>query len=136
MARITSAAYVTAVLNFLHAYNMGDLDACERLLDPHCEWHSAGIYHGPDEVRAMFETFRQRFSRPQARPDDFREASGHVLMVVCFTEGDPQALRIDERQTWLCDMTDEGLITRVVVYSRPSDAARALDAAASLNVHA
>ena len=84
----------------------------------------------------MLEAFGSRFSKPQARPDDFREASGHVLMVVCFTEGDPQAVRIEERQTWLCDMTDEGLISEVVVYSRPSDAARALDAAVGLNVHA
>jgi len=136
MARISSAAYVTAVLNFLHAYNQGDLDACERLLDSHCEWHSAGVYHGPQDVRTMLEGFRTRFSMPQARPDDFREASGHVLMVVCFTEGDPEAVRIEERQSWLCDMTDEGLISRVVVYPKPSDAARALDAAGALRVHA
>lgn len=136
MARISSAAYVTAVLNFLHAYNVDDLDACERLLDSHCEWHSAGIHHGPQEVRAMLEGFRERFSKPQARPDDFREAAGHVLMVVCFTEGDPAAVRIEERQSWLCDMTDDGLISRVEVFAKPSDAARGLDAALALKVHA
>ena len=67
----------------------------------------------------MLEGFRTRFSTPQARPDDFREASGHVLMVVCFTEGDPEAVRIEERQSWLGDITDECLISRVVVYPQP-----------------
>jgi ketosteroid isomerase-like protein len=136
MARISSAAYVTAVLNFLHAYNRGDLDGCQALIDSHAEWHSAGIYHGPEMIREMLEAFRTRFTQPQARPEDFREAVGHVLMVVCFTEGDPEAPRVEERQTWLCDMTDDGLISRVMVYAKPADAARALDAAIALNVHA
>jgi hypothetical protein len=127
MDRISSAAYVTAVLKFLHAYNRDDLDACEALIDPHAEWHSAGIHHGPAAVRTMFEGFRARFKTPQSRPEDFREHNGHVLMVVCFYEGDPEAPRVEERQSWVCDMTAAGLISRVVCYGKPSDAARALD---------
>ena len=136
MARISSAAYVTAVLNFLQAYNAGDMNACEQLLDPHSVWHSGGIYHGPREIRAMLEVFRKRFSTPRVRPDDFRAAGDHVLMVVCFTDGDPEAPRVAERQSWLCEMTEDGLIASVATYSRPADAARALDAARTLKVHA
>jgi ketosteroid isomerase-like protein len=136
MARISSAAYVTAVLNFLQAYNAGDLDACEQLLDSHSEWHAAGIYHGRLEIRAMLEAFRTRFSKPRARPDDFRAAGDHVLMVVCFTDADPEAPYIEERQSWLCEMTEDGLISAVATYQRPADAARALDAATALKVHA
>ena len=112
MARISSAAYVTAVLNFLQAYNAGDLDACEQLLDPSAEWHAAGMYNGREEIRAMLESFRKRFSVPQARPDDFRAADEDVLMVVCFTDGDPEAPRVEERQSWLCEMTADGFIQR------------------------
>lgn len=137
MARISSAAYVTAVLHFLQAFNRNDLDACERLLDPHVEWHSATSYSGRADVRAMLAGIRGKFTNAQARPDDFREAAGHVLMVVCFHEGDPDAPRSEQRQSWITDMSDDGLIKRVIAYPSPADAARALEglAAAARNVH-
>jgi len=135
VARISSAAYVTAVLHFLQAYNAGDLDACERHLDPEIEWHSAVTHKGREDVRTMLEQQRDRFSQPQVRPDDFREAGGHVLMVICFTEGDPEAMHVEHRESWIANVNDEGLITRVVSYPTPADAARALEALAP-KVHA
>jgi len=134
MAHISSAAYVTAVLQFLQTYNRGDTDY-ERCLDPHVEWHSAVTYKGRPEVVAMLKSFAERFTRPQARPDDFREADGHVLMVVCFHEGDPDAPPREERQSWIADVNDDGLIQRVIAYTSPGEAARALEALA-LNIHA
>lgn len=138
MTRISSAAYVTAVLRFLQAFNRGDLDACEQLLDPQIEWHGAVSYKGRAEVRVMLDSLRERFTRPQVRPDDFREAAGHVLMVICFHEGEPEAPRGEVRQSWICDMTDEGLVRRVLAYPSPADAVRALEAlaATALKVHA
>jgi len=50
MTRPSSAAYVTAVLKFLQAFNRNDLDACESLLDPQIEWHSAVDYTGREAV--------------------------------------------------------------------------------------
>jgi ketosteroid isomerase-like protein len=135
MVRISSAAYVTAVLHFLQAYNRGDVAAYERLLDPNVEWHSAVTYKGRTEVLAMLETLAERWSRPQARPDDFREAEGHVLMIVCFNEGDPAAPQREERQSWIADVNADGLIQRVIAYTSPGEAARALEALA-LKVHA
>src|SRR4051795_6361412 len=131
MTRISSAAYVTAVLHFLQAFNRDDLDACERFLDPQVEWHSAVTYTGRPEARAMLQSFRERFSRPQARPDDFREAAGHVLMIVCFYESDPDAQPREQRQSWIADMGEDGLIRRVLAYPSPADAARALEALAA-----
>jgi ketosteroid isomerase-like protein len=129
MARISSAAYVTAVLRFLQAFNADDLDACEQLLDKDVEWHSAVTYNGRDAVRSMLESFKERFSQPQARPDDFRASGGHVLMVVCFYEADPGgAPPRQERQSWITTMNDEGLLRRVISYPSPADAARALEA--------
>jgi ketosteroid isomerase-like protein len=138
MARISSAAYVTAVLRFLQALNRHDLDACEQLLDPQVEWHSAVTYRGRAEIRAMLESFLGRFTRPEARPDDFREAGGHVLMIVCFHEADPDTSRREQRQSWIADVNDEGLIRRVIAYPSPAEAARALEglAAAGPKVHA
>ena len=138
MARISSAAYVTAVLRFLQAFNADDLDACERLLDKDVEWHSATSYTGREGVRSMLECLRERYSRPEARPDDFREAGGHVLMVVCFHETDPDAPPREQRQSWIATMSDEGLLRRVIAYPSPADAARALEAlaAGALKVHA
>ena len=138
MARISSAAYVTAVLNFLQAFNRGDLDACAALLDPQIEWHSAVTYNGKREVRSMLESLRERFTQAQARPDDFREAAGHVLMVVCFYEAAPDAQPREQRQSWIADMNEEGLIRRVLSYPSPAEAARALEAiaAAAPKVHA
>lgn len=130
MARISSAAYVTAVLHFLQAYNGGSLDDCEKLLDPEVEWHSASSYKGRDDVRRMLETMRERWAQPQARPEDFREARGHVLMIVLFHEGDPKAPRAEVRQSWIVDVNQDGLIARVVSYETPADAARALEALA------
>lgn len=132
MTRISSAAYVTAVLQFLQAYNRGDLDACESFLDPHVEWHAASTYKGPREVRAMLETIRKNFVSPQVRPDDFREARGHVLIVVCFHEGDLGESRREIRQSWIAGMgDDDALIRRVLTYPSPADAARALEALAA-----
>lgn len=138
MARISSAAYVTAVLRLLQAFNRNDLDACEQLLDPNVEWQSAAAYKGRAEVRAMLEGYSERFSRPQARPDDFREAGGHVLMIICFSEGDAEAPRREERQSWIAAMNDEGLLQRVLSYPSPADAARAFEALAAAvpKVHA
>ena len=130
MARISSAAYVTAVLQFLHAYNSGDLDACEEALAPDVEWHNAVSRRGRAEVREMLETLRERWTRPLVRPEDFREAAGHVLMIVCFHEGEPAAQRRERRQSWIADVNDDGLIVRVVAYNTPAEAARALDALA------
>jgi ketosteroid isomerase-like protein len=128
MARITSAGYVATVLRFLQAYNAGDLDACEELLDPRVEWIGAVDYGGREQVREMLEGLRSHFSQPHVRPEDFRESGGHVLMIVCLTETDPHAPRSEQRQSWLTDIGDDGLITRVVAYARPADAARALEA--------
>ncbi len=138
MARISSAGYVTALLRFLTAFNADDLDACEQLLDKDIEWHSATSYTGRAGVRAMLESLRERYTRPQARPDDFREAAGHVLMVISFYEADPEAPPREQRQSWVAAMTEEGLVRRVIAYPSPADAARALEAlaAAALKVHA
>lgn len=138
MARISSAAYVTAVLHFLQAFNRDDLKACERYLDPQVEWHSAVTYTGRAEVLGMLTNLAEKFSKVQARPEDFREAAGHVLMVVCFHESDPAAPPREQRQSWVTDMAENGLIRRVLVYPSPGDAARALEAlaAAGPKVHA
>jgi hypothetical protein len=138
MARISSAAYVTAVLRLLQAFNRNDLDACEQLLDPKVEWQSAAAYKGRAEVRAMLEAYGERFSRPQARPEDFREAGGHVLMIICFHEGDAEAPRREERQSWIADLNEDGMVQRVLSYPSPADAARAFEAlaAAAHKVHA
>jgi hypothetical protein len=135
MARISSAAYVTAVLHFLQTYNSGDMDACESYLDPQVEWHSAVTYQGRADVRTMLEAFRGRWTRARARPEDFREADGHVLMIVCFHEGDPAAQQRQERQAWIADMSQDGLIRRVISYTSPAEAGRAFDALAH-RVHA
>jgi hypothetical protein len=137
MARISSAAYVTAVLQFLQAFNRNDLDACERFLDPQIEWHSAASYNGREAVRGMLETYSERFTRPQLRPDDFRATADHVLMVVCLHEGDPDAPRREQRQAWIADMNEEGLMRRVLSYPSPAEAARAFEAlsAAAPKVH-
>jgi ketosteroid isomerase-like protein len=128
MARISSAAYVTAVLHMLQAFNRNDLDACERFLDPQIEWHSAVSYKGREAVRKMLESYSERFSRPQIRPDDFRATVDHVLMIVCFHEGDPGAQPREQRQSWIVDMTEEGLVRRVLSYPSPAEAARAFEA--------
>jgi len=131
MTRISSAAYVTAVLHFLQAFNRDDLDACERFLDPQVEWHGAVSYMGRDEVRRMLKSVQERFSKVQIRPDDFREADGRVLMIVCLHESDPEAPPGEQRQSWIAEMSEEGLIRRVLAYPSPADAARALEALAA-----
>jgi ketosteroid isomerase-like protein len=126
------------VLQFLQAFNRSDLDACESLLDPKIEWHSAVSYNGREAVRAMLESYAERFTRPQIRPDDFRATTHHVLMIVCFNEGDPDAQPREQRQSWIVDMTEEGLVRRVLSYPSPAEAARAFEAlsAATPKVHA
>ena len=138
MSRPSSAAYVTAVLQLLQAFNRNDLDACESFLDPQVEWHSAVTYKGREAVRKMLESYGERFTRPQARPDDFRAAGDHVLIVVCLHEGDPDAPPGQQRQSWIAEMNEEGLVRRVLSYPSPAEAARAFEAlsGAAPKVHA
>jgi hypothetical protein len=86
----------------------------------------------------MLESYSERFTRAQIRPDDFRATADHVLMIVCFHEGDPDAPRREQRQSWIADMSEEGLVRRVLAYPSPAEAARAFEAlsAAALKVHA
>ncbi len=79
----------------------------------------------------MLASLAERFSAVQARPDDFREAGGNVLMVVCFHESDPEAPPREVRQSWIAVMSDEGLIRRILAYPTPADALRALEALAA-----
>ena len=120
MRRISSAAYVTAVLRFLQAYNAADFDAVEEVLVPDVQWDGLVSYRGSSEVRGHLESMHAR--RPHARPEDFREAGGRVLIIVAFG---------DEHESWVCDLTEEGKITRVVVHPNPVEAARALERAAA-----
>jgi hypothetical protein len=138
MSRPSSAAYVTAVLKFLQAFNRNDLDECERLLDPRIEWHSAVSYTGREAVRAMLESYGEKMTKPQVRPDDFRAVADHVLMIVCFHEGDPDAPPKPQRQSWIADINEDGLVRRVIAYPSPADAGRAFEAlsAAAPKVHA
>jgi ketosteroid isomerase-like protein len=128
MARISSAAYVTAVLQFLQAFNRNDLDACEGFLDPQIEWHSAVSYKGREAVRGMLESLSDRFSRPEIRPEDFRASVDHVLMLVSFHEADPDAQPREQRQSWIVGLTEEGLVRRVLCYPSPAEAVRAFEA--------
>lgn len=130
MAPLSSAAYVTAVLRFLQAYNAGDLDACEKALDPEIELHTAIEHKGRGAVRGYLESLRERFNEPQARPEDFREGGGYVLMIVTFFDAQPgpDYSPAEVRQSWVTQVGDNGTLRRIVSYPSPAEAARALDA--------
>lgn len=128
MRRISSAAYVTAVLRFLQTYNAGDFDALEELLDPAVEWHGLVDYHGREQVREYLEGFQGRWDRSHARPEDFREAHGRVMMVIAFSGASLHTQRtLADHQSWICDVNDEGKISRVLTYPTPAAAALALE---------
>ena len=78
----------------------------------------------------MLDSLRARWATPQVRPDDFREAGGHVLMVLSFHDGDSDARSEELRQSWVADVNDERLINLVRTYDTPAAAARALEALA------
>jgi ketosteroid isomerase-like protein len=119
---------VTAVLQFLQSYNAGDLDNCIELLDPAIEWHGVVSYNGREEVREYLEGFHGRWDRSHAIPEEFREADGRVLIVVGFTGDSTHTQRaLVERQSWICEMTDDGKIRRVLGYPTPGDAFRAFE---------
>ncbi|MFL5893539.1 MAG: hypothetical protein ACJ76Z_00325, partial [Thermoleophilaceae bacterium] len=80
------------------------------------------------QVRAMLAELRARWTKPQVRPEDFREAGGHVLMIVSFHEGEPGLPPRALRQSWIADVNDDGLVSRVRTYESPAQANRALDA--------
>jgi ketosteroid isomerase-like protein len=126
---MSSAAYVTAVLRFLQAYNAGDLEGCGQSMHPDIEWHTAVNHKGREEVRKYLEALGERYQKPQVRPDDFRETGGHVLMVVTFFDAEPGPEPApDQRQAWIAHLGEDGTMRRVVAYPTPAEAARALDA--------
>lgn len=127
MAPLSSAAYVTAVLRFLQAYNTGDPAEIEKALDPQVEWHTAVEHKGRAEVLAYIESLREGANRPQARPEDFREGGGHVLMVVTFYDAEPGPdSPAEQRQSWVTQVGEDGALRRILCYPTPGDAARAL----------
>ena len=128
MRSISSAAYVTAVLRFLQAYNAGDFDALEALCTPEIEWHGLTMHNGRADVREYLEDFHGRWNEPHVRPEDFREAEGRVMIIVVFSGASTHTQRmLEERQSWICELTEDGKISRVLTYPTPADAAEALE---------
>lgn len=128
MRSTSSAAYVTAVLRFLQAYNAGDFDAIAELLEPDVEWHGVTSHIGREDVRDYLEAFHGRWGRSHVRPEDFRESGGRVLIVVAFWGDSAHTSRpLQEHQSWICSVSEEGSIQRVLVYPTPADAVRALE---------
>jgi hypothetical protein len=87
----------------------------------------------------MIESWRERYAQPRVRPDDFRaSAGGNVLMIVCLYDGDPASSTREQRQSWIVDMGEDGLVRRVLTYPSPAEAGRAFEAlsAAAHKVHA
>ena len=128
MRSISSAAYVTSVLRFLQAYNAGDFHAVEELLTPDAEWNALTVHSGRADVLAYLEDYRARWTDPHVRPEDFKESDGRVMIVVVFSGASLHTQRmLEERQSWICELTEEGKIRRVTTYLTAADAADALD---------
>ena len=112
----------------------GDMDALFETFHPAVEWdttHFEGwpendVYRGHDGVRRFFEEWLASWDRYEAGVDEYLDAEGDRVLVVCwqrgFGPGSHVPVQMDFAQ--LCTLQD-GLIRRMDAYS---DRAEALEA--------
>jgi uncharacterized protein len=70
------------------AYNHGDLDAFLGILDAECEFHEdpafpeAGVYRGPEEIRAYVHQFREAMEEHSFEIEEVRDLGSAVVVLL------------------------------------------------------
>lgn len=70
------------------AYNRGDIDTFLEPIDPECEFHEdpafpeAGVYRGPQEIRAYLSQFRESMADHSFEVEEVREIGDTVLSLL------------------------------------------------------
>ncbi|HYH62377.1 MAG TPA: nuclear transport factor 2 family protein [Solirubrobacterales bacterium] len=105
--------------------NEGDLDGALALWDPDvvCVLPEGGIntgrIEGRDKVRGFLSHYLDTFDSFRMHPERFVEAEGG--RVVAFVEmtgaGKGSGLEFKTRQAHVCTVGDEGLVTRIEVFT-------------------
>lgn len=134
---ISSQHYVALGLQFVDAFNRGDLDACVELLDPEVEWYTSNhfyeseLHEGRADIKAYLESLTGHLEDQRLEPEDGLQIGDHVMLINrLHGRGTLAGHDIVERFNWVAHVEDERL-RRVVAYPTPADARKALEAAAS-----
>jgi ketosteroid isomerase-like protein len=83
-----SREHVEIVRSAWEGYNSGDLDALIEPLDPDCEFHEdpafpeAGVYRGPEEIRAYLSRFRELMADHSFEIEEVRDLAGGVVALL------------------------------------------------------
>jgi ketosteroid isomerase-like protein len=70
------------------AYNRGDMDAFLAPVDPDCEFHEdpsfpeAGVYRGPEEIRAYISQFREAMADHSFEIQEVRDLGSEVIALL------------------------------------------------------
>jgi ketosteroid isomerase-like protein len=132
----SSQHFVTVGLRFAEAFNQGDIDSCIDLLHPDVEWYASNRYSdaethiGRGDVKLYLESLHGHLDQPRMEPEDGFQIGDHVMLINRLRgKGTLAGHDVMERYNWLVQIED-GKFKRVVTYSTPAEARRALEAAA------
>jgi len=95
-------------------------------------WPEAEVYRGRERIRAFFEQWLGVWERYEAGVDDYVDAGGDLVVVLCWQRGYSEGSQIPVEMRWaLVATVRDGLIVRGAAYDDREDALRAAGVAAS-----
>jgi len=133
----SSQHFVTVGLQFVEAFNRGDIGACVDLLHPDVEWYSSNRYSenethiGQADVRLYLESVYKHLDEPHMEPEDGYQIGDHVMLINRLRgKGTLAGSDVVERYNWVA-LIDGAKFRRVITYPTPAEARTALETAAA-----
>ena len=118
---------------FMEAYRLGRLDDVIAMLDPGIEWHTTElwvereVWFGRGRVRSALERFFAEWEEFSNDLEEFRDG-GDRFAIVSTMRGVSRltGIRTEMKTSGVCEVRN-GLIVRIVGYSDPADALKAVE---------
>lgn len=99
------------------AYNRGDIDAFLAPVDPECEFHEdpafpeAGVYRGPEEIRAYISHFREAMADHSFEIEEVRDLGSAVIALLHErARGKASGVEVDIQPAFVYRFRDEKIV--------------------------
>jgi ketosteroid isomerase-like protein len=99
------------------AYNRGDMDAFLAPIDPDCEFHEdpafpeAGVYRGPEEIRAYISQFREAMADHSFEIEEVRDLGSAVIALLHErARGRASGVEVDLRPAFVCRFRGQKIV--------------------------
>jgi ketosteroid isomerase-like protein len=99
------------------AYNRGDIDSFLAPIAPDCEFHEdpafpeAGVYRGPEEIRAYLTQFREAMADHWFEIEEVRDLGNAVIALLHErARGKTSGVEVDIRPAFVCRFRGDKIV--------------------------